>query len=133
MTIQRMIDLLKIEMQCVNRKARTNCYGCESCDLVQDDAELQTMYTSVIGVLEAQTPHILTRAEMEDAEPGTVVWCEQRDEIRTYMSPMIKYDDGFFENKFLGASPEAVDLANTRFWSGKPTEEHRKAAAWHEA
>ena len=133
MTIQRMIDLVKIELQCVTRKACTNCYGCELCDLVQDDAELQNMYCSVIEALEAQTPRILTREEMEDAEPGNVVWLEQRDEVRTYLTPMIKYDDGMFENKFLGASPEAVGLANTRFWSAKPTDEQRKAAAWHEA
>lgn len=56
MTIQRMIELLKIEMQCVSRKVRTNCYGCDECDLVQDDVELQLMYASVIELLQGLEP-----------------------------------------------------------------------------
>jgi len=54
MTIERMIELLKIERKCVNRKAETGCDRCEICDLVQDDGELNEMYAGVIAMLETR-------------------------------------------------------------------------------
>ena len=55
MTIDRMIALLKIEHECMLRKAHDECDGkCEDCELVQDDGELHEMYTDVIGLLEGQ-------------------------------------------------------------------------------
>lgn len=53
MTIDRMIALLKIEHECMLRKAHGECDGkCEDCELVQDDGELHEMYTDVVGLLE---------------------------------------------------------------------------------
>ena len=54
MTINRMIELLEIEQQCVTRKSRDNCYNCNLCDLVQSDLELQEMYAGVIAILKEQ-------------------------------------------------------------------------------
>lgn len=53
MTIQRMIELLKIEHECMLRGAHDDCdRDCANCELVQDDGELHEMYTNVIGILE---------------------------------------------------------------------------------
>ena len=55
MTIQRMVELLKIEHECMLRKSHGDCDGqCENCELVQDDGELHEMYENVIGVVGAQ-------------------------------------------------------------------------------
>ena len=53
MTIQRMIELLEIEHECMLRGAHDDCdRDCANCELVQDDGELHEMYTNVIGILE---------------------------------------------------------------------------------
>lgn len=53
MTIQRMIELLKIEHECMLRGAHDDCdRDCANCELVQDDGDLHEMYTNVIGILE---------------------------------------------------------------------------------
>lgn len=55
MTIDRMIELLKIEHDCMLRKSHGECDGkCEACELVQDDGELHEMYTDVIELLEGK-------------------------------------------------------------------------------
>ena len=52
MTIDRMIELLKIEHECMLRKSHGECDGkCEDCELVQDDVELHEMYTDVVWLL----------------------------------------------------------------------------------
>ena len=60
MTIERMIELLKIEHECMLRNSHGNCtHKCEDCDLVQDDGELHEMYLDVIGILKAQEPTLI--------------------------------------------------------------------------
>ena len=86
---------------------------------------------TIEDALKAQEPRVMTENDMREAEPGTVIFCEQRDEVRTYLTPMIKYDDGVFENRFLGANPEAAQLANTRFWTSRPTDEQRRTTPWN--
>lgn len=55
MTIDRMIELLKIEHECILRNTHGDCdRQCEDCDLAQDDGELHEMYENVIGLVEAQ-------------------------------------------------------------------------------
>lgn len=52
MTIQRMIELLEIEHECMLRGAHDACdRNCADCELVQDDGELHEMYASVIALL----------------------------------------------------------------------------------
>ena len=53
MCIERIIQLLKIEKECVSRNSNNLCdRKCDSCDLVQSDKELLEMYAFVIVILE---------------------------------------------------------------------------------
>ena len=51
MTKQRMIELLEIELECINRNGNGCDRDCANCDLVQEDWELKEMYKSVVEVL----------------------------------------------------------------------------------
>lgn len=52
MTIQRIIELLEIEHECILRNSHDDCdRNCADCDLVQDDGDLHEMYTDVIALL----------------------------------------------------------------------------------
>lgn len=52
MTIDRIIELLEIEKQCVLRNSICECdRDCANCDLVQKDSDLLKMYTDVIDLL----------------------------------------------------------------------------------
>ncbi len=51
MTVDRMIELLRIERECV-LSARSCGRDCEHCTLVQKDADLIEMYDGVIRLLE---------------------------------------------------------------------------------
>lgn len=75
-------------------------------------------------------PKLLTQEQLEKMDTGTVVWFEQKDDVRYYITPMIKYNDGLFKSPHLDVSPEAAQLKNTRFWSERPTDEQRKAVKW---
>lgn len=57
MTIQRMVELLEIEHECMLRGAHDDCdRNCADCELVQDDGDLHEMYTNVIALLKEQEP-----------------------------------------------------------------------------
>ena len=57
MTIQRMIELLQIEHECMLRGSHDDCdRNCADCELVQDDYDLHEMYTDVIALLKKQEP-----------------------------------------------------------------------------
>lgn len=52
MTIERMIELLEIEHECILRGSHDDCdRNCADCELVQDDGDLHEMYTDVIALL----------------------------------------------------------------------------------
>lgn len=52
MTLERMIELLEIEHECMLRGSHDDCdRDCFNCNLVQDDGELHEMYTNVIVLL----------------------------------------------------------------------------------
>lgn len=57
MTIERSIELLKIERECVKR-ANTCGRDCANCKLVQDDKELITMYNFVIKYFELEEDRV---------------------------------------------------------------------------
>lgn len=107
---------------------------CEECPYANIDEgtcfTMDRLHADALALLKAQEPRVMTEQEMRDAEPGAVIYCEQRDGVRTYLTPLIKYDDGVFENRFLGAEPEATQLPNVRFWTSRPTDEQRKAVKW---
>ena len=66
MTIERMIELLEFERECILRNIREECNReCGDCDLVQIDTELGEMYTSVIGFLkESKRPLFYIRDKL---------------------------------------------------------------------
>lgn len=69
MTIDRMIELLKIEHECVLRNTHGDCdRQCDGCDLVQDDGELHEMYTDVEALLKAQ--QLVTCRECQHYDPN---------------------------------------------------------------
>lgn len=68
MTIERMIELLDIEHECMLRNSHDACDShCGVCDLAQDDGELHEMYIDVIALLKTQKPHVMTLEEIRDA------------------------------------------------------------------
>ena len=91
---------------------------------------IEGVIQSTIDAIISTQPKVMTQEELEDLDAGNVVWLEQRDENRNYLMPMIKYDDGIFENRALGAAPIAANLANTRFWSAKPSDEQCCNTPW---
>lgn len=66
MTVDRMIELMEIERECVLRNSCGDCNRyCAECDLLQDDTELHEMYTEAIAMLKAHEPHVMTLEEYE--------------------------------------------------------------------
>ena len=93
MTIQRMIELLEIEHECMLRQSHDVCdCKCADCELAQDDYELDEMYIDVITLLKAQVhlPRLLSAAEMQNLPDRETVCVEQlisrEDEERGYIT-----------------------------------------------
>ena len=53
MTNERILELLEIEKQCVTRECDRNC---AACDLVQEQDELEEMYTLAYCIIQDCTP-----------------------------------------------------------------------------
>lgn len=71
MTIQRMVELLEIEHECILRAGHDDCdRNCADCDLVQDDWELHEMYTDVIALLKEHEPQSVIFDRQCEVEPG---------------------------------------------------------------
>lgn len=67
MTTERIIELLKIEHQCILRNTNNECdRNCAKCDLVQDDGDLHEMYTDAITLLKKQEPQKMLEVEDDD-------------------------------------------------------------------
>lgn len=124
MTIDRMIELLKIEHECMLRKSHDGCTDCLSCDLVQDDAELHEMYTDVIAFLKAKQARLLTKEEVV-ALPDHA-WIEFR---RSNGLGVRDRDD----IRFLIESKAGGNYGITwRCWTQQPSEEDRKKVGWND-
>lgn len=91
MTKERMILLLKTELECVNRQDTDSCNrdecGCQCCDLIQDKDEIVAMYEEVINIV--QTEQIATSEII--IEHGGRTFKGYRDAVRglifgSYMS-----------------------------------------------
>lgn len=77
MTIDRMIELLEIERECVLRNACGDCNRyCAECDLLQDDTELHEMYTSVIDLVKEEKPRVIS---VNEIKAMSFVWLEDID------------------------------------------------------
>lgn len=159
MTIQRMIELLQIEHECMLRGAHDACdRNCAVCELVQDDGDLHEMYTDVIALLKEQEPRLLgleevkaialretKRIQSSEVEP---VWLEQNEDglanmklalISWWYMEGIDEDETEFEfiAKYFGTDFDDtlryLDYGTRwRVWSSKPTIEQRKAVKWDE-
>ena len=87
MKIERMIELLKIEHECMLRKSHDDCdWNCADCDLVQDDLELHEMYLDVIDILEKKIKPRESRAKLPCTcgRKRMETWCGWKDGHGTY-------------------------------------------------
>lgn len=67
MTKERMIELIEIEHECMRRGAHSECdRDCANCELVQDDRDLDEMYTGVIAILKNQEAVVPGLAQTSD-------------------------------------------------------------------
>ena len=124
MTVERMIELLKIEHECMLRKSYNKCTDCLSCDLVQDDAELHEMYTDVIAFLENKQPRLLTKQEVIDNPDHAWV------EFRRFKGLGVRDRDDI---KFLIESKARDNYGITwRCWTQQPSDADRKAVCWND-
>jgi len=110
----------------------------ESCDLVQDDRELDELYTSVVEELRRCTPRVMTFEEVKSLKNEDVVWIEYPD--KEDVIPAI-YEHVFrlITNIMFTTSKGAIfpDIGrhptygkHWRCWNQKPTDEQRKMAEW---
>ena len=118
MTVERMIELLKIEKECVLRNASGECNRyCAGCDLLQDDTELHEMYTEVIAMLKAQEPRVMTWEEAKSAY-------------------VIEYRSGKMCEIGSALLDINVDPLNAKYgeiyrvWTSRPTDEQRETITW---
>lgn len=125
MTVERMIELLEIEKECVLRNASGECNRyCAGCDLLQDDTELHEMYTEVIALLRAHEPRVMTLEEYE-------AWID---------TPFTERNPVFHEDRTKrGTVTSWVNTAvctlreygkNDRCWTSRPDEKRREAVKW---
>ena len=124
MTVDRMIELLKIEHECMLRKSHDGCTDCATCDLVQDDVELHEMYTDVLALLENKRPRLLTKEEVIN-DPDHA-WIE----FRRFKGLGVRDRDDI---QFLINSKARDNYGVTwRCWTQQPSEYDRKAVCWND-
>lgn len=96
MTIQRMIELLEIEQECMLRGAHDDCdRDCANCELVQDDGDLHEMYTDVIALLKEQEPKLVRIEEDSVHCPtcGNELFTYPRQKFCDECGQAVKWDD----------------------------------------
>ncbi len=126
MTIERMIELLNIEHECILRNINGNCdRDCDVCDLVQDDADLDEMYTGVIDILKTHEPRVMTSQDfdenpMKDQYGNLPCWLESREPL--VASNWCRWNEDDFIRPM---------MRNFRPWTSRPTDEQRKATSWN--
>ena len=138
MTIERMIELLNIEHQCVLRNTNDNCNrDCGACDLVQDDADLDEMYTEAVSILEAQKPRVMPlEAVLQEDIP---FWFEYRDPKEWELNEwVLLFDTDSVAGERIGLRgrlschlPWTKDYGTEwRCWNTKPSDVQREAIPW---
>jgi len=92
MTTERMIELLEIEHECMKRGAHDECdRDCARCELVQDDHDLDEMYTGVITLLKEHGEQIKNRDESLKKAREEIEWLRG---ILKEQEPIEPVDDG---------------------------------------
>jgi len=142
MIIERMIELLNIEHECMQRKSRELCDShCGVCNLVQDDGELHEMYTDVIAILKAHEPRVMT-LETPTEWRDNVIWLEIRGKKPTpclFRECSDRMMFGRYERLMyfdvVGSFRESGYMLKNygvkwRCWNTKPSEDQRRATPW---
>lgn len=137
MTVERMIELLEIEKECVLRNAIGECNRyCAGCDLLQDDTELHEMYTEAIALLKAQVPRVMTLKELSKA---IFVYIETRSDKCTILTPAMVTaaltDEICVSFRFGTRLIDSVILRSRymidcRCWTSRPTKKQRMVTPW---
>ena len=131
MKVERIIELLEIEKECVLRNASGECNRyCAGCDLLQDDTELHEMYTEAIALLKGRRAHVVTIADYMnnpnvDKDGNLAVWRESR-----HLNGIAYHEDGWVvlnRDRVEGWFNSEV----IRFWTSRPSEEQREATPWN--
>ena len=134
MTVERIIELLNIEHQCILRNTNGNCdRNCGVCDLVQKDADLDEMYTDAIAILKAHEPRVMTLAE---AAEKNVVWYDWRTlGVRPAKVNRVPSKTGTYRVQRFGDIDDWVHADEYgeywRCWTSCPTDEQREATPWN--
>lgn len=156
----RIIELLKIERECVRRNSAQSCDGnCSACDLVQDDKELLAAYDGAVDLLNVQfetikslmntivhlsegiastAPRVYTVDDFEDGMfIPTVLWLEKRNGdvvVGVWQLDHYEMEDGTTRAdvgvEFL-ERPEAYN-SEWRIWSGEPNRALKSAYPWND-
>jgi len=138
MTVERIIELLRIEHQCILSNTNGECdRRCNDCDLVQDDAELNEMYTEAVSILEAQRLGVMSLdAVLQEDIP---FWLEYRDPKDWELNEwVLLFDTDSVAGERIGLRgrlschlPWTKDYGiEWRCWTSKPTDEERMAEPW---
>ena len=147
MTLDRMIELLKVERECVQRNSQSICdRNCEKCDIVQDDKELQDMYSEVISLLSKQHTKIVPLNDLYSLPENDLYYLETRKTLRqAFTLKHYIYPKWCCRNEIDRHKLELMTTANLsrrwefalygktwRLWTGKPSEEQREEAKWND-
>ena len=138
MTIQRMIELLAYERKCV--ESANECdRNCAECNLVQDTDELLEMYNSVITLLKAKEPRVMTLSNLRDI--GSVWELNTPPHLWMDINPSYRWTRGFWVawreiyDMIDGLHP-TYDADNYgkiwRCWTTRPTVEQMNNTPWEE-
>lgn len=126
MTIDKAVDLLKVERECASRSCDRQC---AKCDLVQEQKDVLDAYSTAIDFIERNKAKVLTLFEIDDYPEiyyesfgGNVFACFIADNSKGYMVKPLLYKPFTVNANKYGFS--------WRCWNRRPTEEERKKAEW---
>lgn len=118
MTLERMLELLTIERNCVERAEHCD-RNCKECGLVQDDKELIQMYDLVIGIIYSLNEYLKNkyqrrRNQMENTNvklspPWAIFYQEMNAMFKEDPEINIVYDEGKPEIKLFVENAEKAD------------------------
>lgn len=134
----RVIELLKIEHECVRRNSEQQCDGnCSACDLVQDDKDLLAAYDRAVELLsECKIPRLLSINDfMDGLHIPTVLWLELRE--KGVLAGVWQFDHYEMEGGTVFSDiglefaehPEAYNT-KWRVWTAEPNDAIMAAYPW---
>jgi hypothetical protein len=134
MTVERMIELLEIEKECVLRNASGECNRyCAGCDLIQDDTELHEMYTDAIALLKAQKPCLMDFSDIQTMSKVDV-YLEDHGSDLVYPLMLLGAENSnksqavFFHP--MTVKPLSAYGKTWRCWTCRPSQKQREETPW---